>query len=177
MSWHPPCNLPSPARGLPVGFGTFAFCSLCPYAARCPVPVASDDAELTPELFFHGMLMTDGCDGTRTRNHGHRQSAHPHQAPCCGPGPGVPFSLHAAAACGLQPTSVSALSSRARMSSGTDPGQGCRSPGRHCCAGFGWEMPSARPRAVRGVVPRLRCRVTQPPNQVLIPARPWKFQI
>jgi hypothetical protein len=36
--------------------------------------------------------------------------------------------LHAAAACGLQPTSVSALSSRARMSSGTDPGQGCRSP-------------------------------------------------
>jgi hypothetical protein len=57
------CNLPSPARGLPVGFGTFAFCSLCPYAARCPVPVATDDAELTPELFFHGMLMTDGCDG------------------------------------------------------------------------------------------------------------------
>ena len=46
-----------------MGFGTFAFCSLCPYAARCPVPVASDDAELTPELFFHGMLMTDGCDG------------------------------------------------------------------------------------------------------------------
>jgi len=41
-------------------------------------------------------------------------------------------------------------------------------------------MPSVRPRAVRGLIPRLRCRVTtgvtQPPNQVLIPARPWKFK-
>jgi hypothetical protein len=42
---------------------------------------------------------------------------------------------------------------------------------RHCFAGFGWEMPSVRPRAVRGLIPRLRCRATQPPNQVLIPAR------
>jgi len=41
-------------------------------------------------------------------------------------------------------------------------------------------MPSVRPRAMRGLIPRLRCRVTtgvtQPPNQVLIPARPWKFK-
>ncbi len=104
----------------------------------------------------------------------HGQSAHTHQAaPCCGPqaglspcahpSPGLRFSLHAAAAGGLQPTSVSAPSSRAaaraRMSGGTDLGHrrrpgprqarvapvtpillgfGRRTPGFHSegCAGF-----------------------------------------
>ena len=33
----------------------------CPYAARCPAPVASTSAELIPELSSPGMLMTDGC--------------------------------------------------------------------------------------------------------------------
>ena len=88
----------------------------CPYAARCPAPVASTSAELIPELSSPGMLMTDGCHwrhGATGITHCHRQSAHAHQAHCCGPGPLVPFSLHAAVAGGLQPTSVSAPSSRA----------------------------------------------------------------
>ena len=46
-----------------VGFGMFAFCSPWRYAARCPVPLASDDAEIIPELSSPGMLMTDGCHG------------------------------------------------------------------------------------------------------------------
>ena len=43
------------------GFGMFAFCSPCPYAARCPVAVVSGDDELIPELSSPGMLMKDGC--------------------------------------------------------------------------------------------------------------------
>ena len=110
-----PNLLPAPGRPR-VGFGMFAFRSPCPYAcaaaaACCPVPAASDDAVLIPELPSPGMPMTrhSRCN----RNHGHRRSADAHQAPCCGRGPGVTFCLHAVAACGLQPTSVSALSSRA----------------------------------------------------------------
>ncbi len=104
-------------------FRHVAFCSPCPYAiSACSalppaVPAASDDVELIPELPSPGMLMTDdthGATGTTVidgrlillrppvavvapRRRGHR----------------VPFSLHTAAACRLQPTSVSALSSRA----------------------------------------------------------------
>ena len=119
-----------------VGFGMFAFCSPWPpYAAHCPVPLASDDAEIIPELSSPGMLMTSGRLSRCGRNHGHRQSALAHQVPCstacCGPGLGLPLSLHAAAACGQQPTSVSALSSRARTPGGTDPGhRRRRRPGR-----------------------------------------------
>ena len=76
-----------------VGFGMFAFCSPCPYAARCPVPVASDDADLIPELIF-SWHADDGRLSWCDRNHGHGQSAHAHQAPCCGPGqPRVAFQL------------------------------------------------------------------------------------
>ena len=90
----------------------------CPYAARCPVPIAGDDAEVILELSV-SWHADDGRLSWCDRNHGHGQSAHAHQAaapgPCCGPGlnPGLLFSLHAAVAGGLQPTSVSAPSSRA----------------------------------------------------------------
>ena len=47
--------------------GMFAFCCPRPYgrAAPCPVPVASNDSELIPELSSPSMLtrMTEGCDG------------------------------------------------------------------------------------------------------------------
>jgi len=124
------CNLPSPARGLVSARSHSAASVHMRRAAPCPLPVTTPS--LHPSCFFHGMLMRGGCDGATGLTLGitviDSQLIRGHQAPCCGPGPGVPFSLHAAAACGLQPTSVSALSSRARMSSGTDPGQGCHSP-------------------------------------------------
>ena len=154
-----PNLLPAPGRPR-VGFGMFAFRSPCPYAcaaaaACCPVPAASDDAVLIPELPSPGMPMTrhSRCN----RNHGHRRSADAHQAPCCGRGPGVTFCLHAVAACGLQPTSVSALSSRARMSGVTDPGhrrrpgprQARTAPAARTLLGFNREMPGFHPRTVR----------------------------
>ena len=74
-----------------------AFCSPCPYAALCPVAVARGDDELIPELSSPAVLMTDG----RRSRHGSTVItvivAHAPQAPCCNPGPGVPFSLRAAA--------------------------------------------------------------------------------
>ena len=96
----------------------FAFRSPCPdagavAAARCPVPAASDDAVLIPELPSPGMLMTDGTHSATgiTVIDGRLILLRPPVA-VVAPDP-VLFSLHAAAACGLQPTSVSALSSRA----------------------------------------------------------------
>ena len=173
------CNLPSPARGLPVGFGTFAFCSLCPYAARCPVPVASDDADLIPELIF-SWHADDGQLSWCDRNHGHGQSAHTHQAaPCCGPGlsPGLLFSLHAAVAGGLQPTSVSAPSSRAaaRMSGGTDlghrrrpgPRQARAAPVTPILPGFGRGTPGFHPEGCAGFNSR---------SSELKPAQPWELK-
>ena len=98
--------------------------------------------------------------GTHTVIRWHRQSAHAHQAPCCGPGPLVPFSLHAAVAGGLQPTSVSAPSSRAaaRMSGGTDLGHRRRpgprlaraAPVTPILLGFGRGTPGFHPEGCAG---------------------------
>jgi len=98
-----------------VGFGMFAFCSPCPCAcsalprARCqrrcrtnPRAAFSwhaDDGRHSRCNTATGITVIDGRLILIR--------------PCYGRDPGVPFSLHAAAACGLQPTSVSALSSRA----------------------------------------------------------------
>ena len=152
----------------------------CPYAARCPAPVASTSAELIPELSSPGMLMTDGCHwrhGATGITHCHRQSAHAHQAHCCGPGPLVPFSLHAAVAGGLQPTSVSAPSSRAaaRMSGGTDLGHRRRPGPRQTRAapvtpillGFGRGTPGFHPEGCAGFNSR---------SSELKPAQPWELK-
>ena len=128
MSWHPPpsrlATLPAPIRAW---FRHVRILLPCPYAARCPAPIASTNAELIPELSSPGMLMKDGChwrpehtlssDGIDSR----LMLIRP---PAVVLAHLVPFSLHAAVAGGLQPTSVSAPSSRAaaRMSGGTDLG-------------------------------------------------------
>jgi hypothetical protein len=79
-----------------VGFGMFAFCCpQCPYAARCPVPIAGDDAEVILELSF-SWHADDGRLSWCDRNHGHGQSAHTHQAHCLlrsWPEPRVAFQL------------------------------------------------------------------------------------
>jgi hypothetical protein len=129
------------------------------------VPLASDDAEIIPELSSPGMLMTDGCHGAAGITCGHRQSAHAHQVPCssCGPGLGLPLSLHAAAACGQQPTSVSALVIFAgphawrhgsRPSPSAQAGQELNGA-RGCCASPAgiWTAPCTRSR-LRGPWPR-----------------------
>ena len=161
----------------------FAFC--CPVHMRraaprqLPVPMP----KLIPELSSPGMLMKDGCHwrhvatGTHTVIRWHRQSAHAHQAPCCGPGPLVPFSLHAAVAGGLQPTSVSAPSSRAaaRMSGGTDlghrrrpgPRQARAAPVTPILPGFGRGTPGFHPEGCAGFNSR---------SSELKPAQPWELK-
>ena len=95
-----------------VGFGMFAFC--CPVhmrrAAPCPLPVTMPN--LSSSYPFPGMLMTGGCHGATgiTVMDSRLMLIRPPVAVLASPG--LPFSLHAAAACGRQPTSVSALFSR-----------------------------------------------------------------
>ena len=89
---------------------------LCPYAARCPVPVAGDDAEVILELSFSwhaddGRLDIMVRPESRSWTVGSYSSGRPLLRSW--PDPGLLFSLHAAVAGGLQPTSVSAPSSRA----------------------------------------------------------------
>ena len=118
MSWHlprlgDPTLLPPRApRGL-LSACSHSAAPVHMHAARCPVPAASDDVVLIPELPSPGMLMTDGTHGATgiTVIDGRLILLRPPVAVVTPPG--VTFSLHAAAACGLQPTSVSALSSRA----------------------------------------------------------------
>jgi hypothetical protein len=115
------------------------------------------------------------CD--RNTHCHHRQSAHAHQAPCAGPGRLAPCSLHAAAAGGLQPTSVSAPSSRAaaRMSGGTDLGHRRRpgprlaraAPVTPILLGFGRGTPGFHPEGCAGFNSR---------SSELKPAQPWELK-
>ena len=129
------------------------------------------------------------CD--RNNRCHHRQSAHAHQAPCGGPGQLAPCSLHAAAAGGLQPTSVSAPSSRAaaRMAGGTDlghrrrpragprqvraapvtpilPGFGRGTPGFHPegCAGFNSRSSELKPAQPGELKPAAGIRTSTGPD-------------
>ena len=182
LSSHPPpsrlATLPAPTRAW---FRHVRILLPCPYAARRSVPIASTNAEVILGLSSPGMLMTDGCHGaTGTRCH-HRQSAHAHQAPCGGPGQLAPCSLHAAVAGGLQPTSVSAPSSRAaaRMSGGTDLGHRRRPGPRQARAapvtpimgpiwlGFGRGTPGFHPEGCAGFNSR---------SSELKPAQPWELK-
>ena len=181
MSSHPPpsrlATLPAPIRAW---FRHVRILLPCPYAARRPVPIASTNAEVILGLSFPGMLMTDGCHGatgTHTAIHHHRQSAHAHQAPCCGPGRLAPCSLHAAVAGGRQPTSVSAPSSRAaaRMSGGTDLGHRRRpgprlaraAPVTPILLGFSRGTPGFHPEGCAGFNSR---------SPELKPAQPWQLK-
>ena len=181
MSWHPPpsrlATLPAP---ICAWFRHVRILLPCPYAARRPVPIASTNAEVILGLSSPGMLMTDGCHWRHGATGSHTvrcQSAHAHQAPCCGPGPLVPFSLHAAVAGGLQPTSVSAPSSRAaaRMSGGTDLGHRRRpgprlaraAPVTPILLGFGRGTPGFHPEGCAGFNSR---------SSELKPAQPWELK-
>ena len=179
MSSHPPpsrlATLPAPTRAW---FRHVRILLPCPYAARRPVPIASTNAEVILGLSF-SWHADDGrvsrCD--RNTHCHHRQSAHAHQAPCGGPDQLAPCSLHAAVAGGLQPTSVSAPSSRAaaRMSGGTDLGHRRRpgprlaraAPVTPILLGFGRGTPGFHPEGCAGFNSR---------SSELKPAQPWELK-
>jgi hypothetical protein len=182
LSSHPPpsrlATLPAPTRAW---FRHVRILLPCPYAARRPVPIASTNAEVILGLSSPGMLMTDGCHwrhgatGTHTVIIDSRLMLI--MPPCAGPGRLAPCSLHAAAAGGLPPTSVSAPSSRAaaRMSGGTDLGHRRRpgprlaraAPVTPILLGFGRGTPGFHPEGCAGFNSR---------SSELKPAQPWELK-
>ena len=146
-----------------VGFGMFAFRSPCPYAcavaaACCPVPAASDDAVLIPELPSPGMLMTDGTHGATgiTVIDGRLILLRP---PVAVVAPGCLSACTPRRPAGYsRPQSAHyRRGPRARMSGVTDPGhrrrpgprQARTAPAAPTLLGFSREMPGFHPRTVR----------------------------
>ena len=151
----------------------------CPYAARCPVPIAGDDAEVILELSFSWHADDGRLSSWRPESRSWTVGSYSSGRPLLRswPDPGLLFSLHAAVAGGLQPTSVSAPSSRAaaRMSGGTDLGHRRRpgprlaraAPVTPILLGFGRGTPGFHPEGCAGFNSR---------SPELKPAQPWELK-
>ena len=128
------------------------------HAARCPVPAASDDVVLIPELPSPGMLMTDGTHGATgiTVIDGRLILLRP---PVAVVAPGCLSACTPRRPAGYsRPQSAHyRRGPRARMSGVTDPGhrrrpwprQARTAPAAPTLLGFSREMPGFHPRTVR----------------------------
>ena len=163
FSWHPPRlgdpNLlpPRAPRGL-LSACSHSAAPVHMHAARCPVPAASDDVVLIPELPSPGMLMTDGThsatgitviDGRLILLRPPVAVVAPGCLSACTPRRPAGYSRPQSAHYRRGP--------RARMSGVTDPGhrrrpgprQARTAPAAPTLLGFSREMPGFHPRTVR----------------------------